>query len=94
MANVRQTLTSTGAGDTIDIGSPKTLSFATNGDVGDYTANIEVLLHQQGSWFVVETAITDGEVKTTTGPVIGIRINISALGTATTIDFEVLGIKQ
>lgn len=92
--SVKQTHTSTGAKASIDVGSPKRLSFLTVGDVDDYTANVEVLLTPSGNWVAAEVGITDSTVKTTTGSVIGVRLNISSLGTATTVDFEVLGERQ
>lgn len=91
---VKQTHTSTGVKAAIDVGPPKTLSFFTVGDVDDYTADVEVLLTEGGTWVAAEASILDSAVKTTTGPVFGVRLNITALGTATTIDFEVLGERQ
>lgn len=91
---VKQTHTSTGAKDAIEMGTPKTVTFAVVGDQTDHTINIEIQITDGGTWFLAEGAITDKAPKTTTGPVVAIRANIANLGTATTIDFEVLGERQ
>lgn len=84
--------TSTGEKTPIDVGSPKRLSFITVGTGGtDYVANIEVQLTTDGAFSVAETGIADKTVKVTTGAVKAIRINISSLGSASAVNFEVLG---
>jgi len=90
----KQTHTTTGTKTAIDIPPNAAISFVTIGDVGDYTADVEVLLTGSGTFVAAETAITDKDIRTTTGPIQQIRINISDLGTATTLDFEVLGISR
>ena len=91
---VLQTHTSTGAKTAIPVPATKNISVATVGDNASYTAAVEVKLTDNGSWFVAQAAITDLTQVNITGPIQDIRLNISALGTATTIDFEVLGQRQ
>lgn len=85
------TIISTGASEATNVSPDEILTLVAVGDAADYTANVEVKLTELGNWVVAETGLADSTPKTTTGGVTEIRLNVSDMGTATTIDFEVSG---
>lgn len=91
--SVNQTITSTGAGTAIDAGAPTVLSFVLNSDTTP-VATVEVLLTPAGTWSNSGAVVTIGTVESTIGPVVGIRLNVSDLNSATATNFEVVGISR
>jgi len=86
--------TAIGTGKEIDVGSPKTLTFAMVSENGDAVASAEVQLVDGGNWVTAFTPLGEGEPKSTNGPVKKIRINVTNLGSGSFVDFEVLGERQ
>jgi len=91
---ITQTLTSTGAGDTIDIGEAKVTSFAMTSNNADAVVDIEVLLTAGGAFKKEKIGVAEATVFVTISPIKGIRANVTGLGTSTTVTFEVLGISR
>lgn len=89
-----QTITSTGAGTAIDIPPMQKVNYVAVGDASDYTANVEAKLTKTGNWVAIETGITDSTPSAVDGVIQEIRLNVSDLGTATTIQFEVSGSRK
>jgi len=83
-----------GTGEEVDVGTPKTLTFAMVSENGDAVASAEVQLVDGGNWVTAFTPLGEGEPKSTNGPVKKIRINVTSLGTGSFVDFEVVGERQ
>ena len=92
--SIKETITTTGAGTSWDVGPPKTLSFAIISDGFGVVADVEVKLTKDGTWLTAEAGVADSEIKTTTGPVVAVRLNVSNMGSASAIDFELCGERQ
>ncbi len=85
-----QTHTTTGAKTGIDIPNTHRVTFSLLGDETDYVADIQVQLVPAGNWITAEASLADNTPKTTVGPISAIRVNITSMGAASTIDFEVV----
>lgn len=80
---------SIGAKDPVDVKRTGRLSILVSSENGDATFTVEGKL--KTNWHEVGGTVTDGQIISTQGPLEQIRLNISNLGTSSTIDFEVLG---
>ncbi|MCK5605239.1 hypothetical protein KAR91_25330 [Candidatus Pacearchaeota archaeon] len=86
----KTTITATGQTDAITLNRFDRLTFASIGDVDDYTLIAQVKLNDQGNWFSAQIMTDDTPYSTISGA-IQVRFDCTALGTATTIDIEVSG---
>lgn len=80
---------STGAKDPVDVKRTGRLSIVVSSENGDATFTVEGKL--KTNWYELGGTVEDGKIKSTQGPLEAIRLNISDLGTSSTVDFEVLG---
>lgn len=81
---------STGAKDGVDVKRSGRLSVCVTSQNGDATYTIQGKLKNE--WRNVGmSAVVDGEISSSIGPLEEIRLNITSLGTGSTVDFEVLG---
>jgi len=85
------TVISVSTSDVILLSSSDILTFAAVGDQSDYVVAAEVRLTDNGNWFVMQAAMTDGEIYSTVSGVVAVRFDLTDLGTAATVDIEISG---
>lgn len=88
------TLTETGTTDIIVLNGDEHITFGALGDEADYTLTAQVKLTDNGIWFdaqvIVDNATEDNLYSSVSGAR-ALRFNLTALGTATSINVEVTG---
>lgn len=87
MAEFSAQYTTTGAKDEVVFGKKERFSALVLSENGDATYTIEGKLGS--TWHKISGTVNDGEIFSSLGPVPSIRLNISNLGTSTTVDFKV-----
>lgn len=85
------TLTATGQTDSIAISPSNILTFASIGDAADYTLDAQVKLTDDGSWIDAQADMADSTLYSTVSGARHVRFDLTALGTATSIDIEITG---
>jgi hypothetical protein len=86
------TYTGTGAGAAIDINSSHNVSWGVKSNTGDAVFTIQYFIGDptDGGWYDSGLApIVEGRIYTTAGGADKMRINISSMGTAASVDLDI-----
>lgn len=87
-----KTYTTTGPQDTIDVPHGHNITWAVIPDTGTPVFAVEVQLNEGGAWVTSDSeALNINQAYTFAGGVEAIRLNISDLGGASSVNFEVSG---
>jgi len=87
-------ITTTGTSDPLTFSVNSIMGFGTTGTADDYVASVEVQLVNNGNWYTIQDAIEDGVAYSSNAGCVATRLNVSSMGTATSIDFEVNGTQE
>lgn len=87
-----KTYTATGTQTAIDVGVTNQITYAVKEDVSGLTFDVEVQITNGGDWFKVsDSTQSTGQAYTFLGGVTSVRLNITSLGSSTSVNFEVGG---
>lgn len=86
------TLTATGTTTIKKLDGFERMTFASVGDAVGYTLTAQIRITDNGNWFDAQD-MADGRIYSTVTAAREIRFNLTALGSATTVDIEINGAK-
>ena len=91
--SISKQYTSTGAKDPIDLNASHSVTFGVKSNTGDAVFTIEHYLGKVGAggWYDSGQDVTEGHAYTTKGTIENMRINISSMGTASSVNLDVIG---